>query len=102
MRISTLGWALLLAVAVAGTALATGGGKVLMYGGGGQGKVIFDGRTHAAAGLACRDCHTAPALFPTRKQALITMADHAEPKACFACHNGNRAFADCAKCHRKL
>jgi phosphate transport system substrate-binding protein len=64
--------------------------------------VIFDGRTHASAGLACQACHTAPALFPMRKQALITMADHGEPRACFACHDGRQAFHDCEKCHRKL
>lgn len=102
MRLATAGWIVLLLVALAGTAAATGGGKILMYGGGGQGKVVFDGRTHASAGLACASCHTDPALFATHKQARITMADHGEPKACFACHNGQKAFNDCGKCHRKF
>jgi phosphate transport system substrate-binding protein len=100
MRLATAGWILLLLAALAGTAAATGGGKVLIYGGAGQGKVVFDGRTHASAGLVCRDCHTE--IFEMRKQALITMADHGEPKACFACHNGTKAFNQCEKCHRKF
>jgi thiosulfate reductase cytochrome b subunit len=102
MRLATAGWIVLLLVVLAGTAAATGGGKVVMYGGGGQGKVIFDGRTHASAGLVCTNCHTAPALFQTRKLALIAMADHGAPKACFACHNGQKAFRDCEKCHRRF
>ncbi len=81
-------------------ALATGGGKALLYGGAGQGRVIFDGRTHASAGLVCNDCHTK--LFETRKKALITMEDHSKEKACFACHNGKRAFSDCGSCHRQI
>ena len=102
MRAATAGWIALILVALAGSAAATGGGKVLMYGGGGQGKVIFDGRTHASAGLACVDCHTRPALFPTRKQALVTTDDHTRPTACFGCHDGQKTFADCEKCHRKF
>jgi thiosulfate reductase cytochrome b subunit len=84
---------------MANLACATYADKLIAYGGGGQGKVIFDGRTHAAAGLTCNECH--PALFQTRKQALLTRADHQEAKGCFACHDGNRAFAECIKCHRK-
>jgi thiosulfate reductase cytochrome b subunit len=95
----TAGWAILLLLFVSGAA-ATGGGQVVLYGGAGHGKVIFDGRTHASAGLVCNDCHTAPALFPMRKQALITRPAHSESKACFACHNGQRAFLTCEQCHR--
>ena len=91
---------MLILVALAGSAAATGGGKVLTYGGWGQGKVIFDGRTHASAGLGCTDCHTTPALFQMRKQALTTVDDHSRPTACFACHNGQKSFNDCEKCHR--
>jgi phosphate transport system substrate-binding protein len=79
---------------------AVDGGRVLFYGGAGQGRVIFDGRTHASAGLRCNDCHSA--LFETRKKALITMDDHSAGKACFACHDGKRAFSDCNQCHRKI
>ncbi|HEY3308966.1 MAG TPA: c(7)-type cytochrome triheme domain-containing protein [Desulfuromonadaceae bacterium] len=78
---------------------ATYADKLIAYGGGGQGKVIFDGRTHAAAGILCTECH--PALFATRKQALLTKADHDQAKGCFACHNGSKVFAECGKCHRK-
>jgi phosphate transport system substrate-binding protein len=85
---------------VGGAALAVPGGKVLFYGGAGQGKVIFDGRTHASAGLACKDCHSA--LFATKKQALITLADHDSPRACFGCHDGQKAFHACGGCHRRL
>jgi phosphate transport system substrate-binding protein len=102
MRLAMAGGTLLLLAALVATAAATGSGKVLLYGGAGQGKVVFDGRTHASAGLACADCHTAPALFPMRKLALITMDDHGRPTACFTCHNGLNAFNDCQKCHRKF
>jgi phosphate transport system substrate-binding protein len=88
--------ALLLCSSLVGTALATYADQLIAYGGAGQGKVVFDGRTHAGVGLLCIDCH--PSLFPTRKQALITMADHTESRGCFSC---SIAFAECAKCHRK-
>ncbi len=83
----------------AGVACATHD-KALLYGGAGQGKVIFDGRLHASKGMLCNDCHGA--LFGTAKKALITMDDHEKPVACFACHNGTRAFNDCELCHRKF
>ncbi len=83
-----------------GGAGATGDGKSLLYGGAGQGKVIFDGRTHASAGFVCNDCHLQ--IFQTAKKALITMDDHNNGKACFSCHNGTKAFNECGKCHRKF
>lgn len=85
---------------IANTVLATGGGKALLYGGAGQGKVIFDGRVHASKGFVCKDCHGG--IFDTHKKALITMDDHSKPKACFVCHNGTKAFAECDQCHRKF
>jgi phosphate transport system substrate-binding protein len=91
---------LLTVLIVAGGAWATGGGKGLLYGGAGQGKVIFDGRTHAAAGFVCNDCHFQT--FQTAKKALITMNDHSTGTACFSCHNGTKAFNECEKCHRKF
>jgi phosphate transport system substrate-binding protein len=81
-------------------AFSVDGRNSVTYGGGGEGKVFFDGRTHASAGLRCNDCHTA--LFEMKKKALITMEDHGSGKACFACHDGRRAFFDCTKCHRKV
>jgi c(7)-type cytochrome triheme protein len=102
MRLAMAGGILLLLAALVATATATGSGKVLRYGGAGQGTVVFDGRTHASAGLACADCHTTPTLFQMRKQALITTDDHGRPTACFSCHNGLKTFNDCEKCHRKF
>jgi len=84
----------------AGGAGATGDGKQLLYGGAGQGKVVFDGRTHASAGFVCNDCHLQT--FQTAKKALITMDDHKTDKTCFSCHNGTKAFNECEKCHRKF
>lgn len=92
--------AVLMLLAGVSTAFAIGQGKSLIYGGAGQGKVIFDGRIHAAKGYVCTDCHSA--LFETRKQAKITMDDHFKEVKCFACHNGSKAFADCNQCHRQL
>ncbi len=79
---------------------ATDQGKTLRYAGWGEGKVVFDGRTHAGKGLVCNDCHLK--LFATRKRALITVDDHEQGSQCFACHDGSKAFNDCASCHRKL
>jgi phosphate transport system substrate-binding protein len=95
--------ALLLAAAalaaLSSAAIATPG-DTLIYRGGAQGKVVFDGRMHAAQGLQCSACHSA--LFPTQRVGRITMADHGTDKACFACHNGKRAFDTCASCHRQV
>lgn len=92
---------LLLAIAafaaLSSAAIATPG-DTLVYRGGAQGKVVFDGRMHAAQGLSCSACHSG--LFATQRMGRITMADHATAKACFACHDGKRAFATCTSCHR--
>jgi c(7)-type cytochrome triheme protein len=89
--------ALAVAAAAASDVLAVDGNNALGYRGGAQGRVIFDGRTHAAKGLACGACHTK--LFPTRKTGLITFADHGSDGKCFACHNG-RQTSTCTDCHR--
>ena len=91
--------ALLFVIAAGGAAFSTMD-KALIYGGAGQGKVIFDHPVHASRGMVCNDCHTA--LFDTQKKALITMDDHSSGKKCFACHNGRKAFNDCTQCHRKF
>lgn len=92
--------ALLLA---AGPAAATGE-RTLVYRGGGQGTVVFDGRLHAGKGYVCNDCHRqwrdGAQLFATRKQARIDRAAHGGNTQCFACHDGKVAPADCARCHR--
>ena len=53
----------------AGNAPAVGPDKTITWGGGGKGKVLFDGRKHAEKGYVCKDCH--PGLF-TRKFGLFT------------------------------
>ncbi len=94
------GFLVLLAFAgLAPSAMATSG-ETLRYGGGGEGRVTFDGRLHAAKGYVCNDCHLK--LFPTQKKGLITLADHKTDKACFACHNGTVAFKTCDNCHRDV
>jgi len=76
----------------------------LLYRGGGEGRVIFDHRLHAAKGYVCLDCHTDYAgtgkqLFQTRKQGLIDRAVHNRNESCFACHNDSVASGDCSVCH---
>ncbi|MBP8626232.1 MAG: hypothetical protein KBE27_01575 [Syntrophorhabdaceae bacterium] len=72
--------------------------RVLLYGGGGQGRVTFDHRVHASKGMVCNDCHAT--LFDTQKKALFTMDDHYSDKKCFGCHDGKKAFNECGECHR--
>lgn len=85
------------------SAFAVPAGKSVEYAGGGAGKVVFDGKTHADKGLKCADCH--PANFKMKKgEAKLTMADMNAGKNCGACHkDGGKAFPakDCAKCHKK-
>ncbi len=83
------------------SAFAVPAGKTVEFAGGGAGKVMFDGKTHADKGLKCADCH--PAVFPMKKGP-VTMADINAGKSCGACHkDGGKAFPakDCAKCHKK-
>lgn len=85
----------------AGAVFSMPDGKVTLYGGAGQGQVMFSAQTHASHGFMCNDCHLG--LFPTARQALITMEDHEGGKdKCFSCHNETVAFYDdCQKCHGK-
>ncbi len=83
------------------SAYAVPAGKTVEFAGGGAGKVVFDGKTHADKGLKCADCH--PGAFPMKK-APVTMADINAGKSCGTCHkDGGKAFPakDCAKCHKK-
>lgn len=70
-----------------------------------NGKVVFDGKSHATAGLKCPDCHTK--IFQMKKDAgKMKMADINAGKGCGTCHNGNKGFkssdaANCTKCHKK-
>jgi c(7)-type cytochrome triheme protein len=84
---------------------ATERGKTIVYRGGGQGRVVFDGHVHSAKGYTCRDCHTDYAktgrqLFETQRKGLISTIDHENRTKCFVCHNGLTAFYKCEGCHR--
>jgi c(7)-type cytochrome triheme protein len=83
---------------------ATEHGKTIVYRGGEQGRVVYDGRVHSGKGYSCRDCHTDFArtgkqLFETQKKGLISLPDHDTDTKCFACHNEKIAFASCEGCH---
>ena len=104
MRITVLLLTVLIAVAFVGSAFAVPAGKTVEFAGGDNGKVVFDGKVHADAGLKCTDCHTK--IWPMKKGAEMKMADINGGKYCGVCHNGQKAFktndpANCAKCHKK-
>jgi c(7)-type cytochrome triheme protein len=106
MKAVTLVLAIIIAVALVGTAMAVSKGKTIEYAGGPMGKVVFDGTTHAEKGLMCGKCHTDPfgPPAPHKERMKMTMEDHDAGKLCFKCHNGTDAFAskdNCAKCHKK-
>ncbi len=102
-KIFVLALVVVVSLALAMTAFAVPAGKTVEFAGGGAGKVVFDGKTHADKGLKCADCH--PGVFKMKKGAdKVTMADINAGKACGTCHkDGGKAFAakDCAKCHKK-
>jgi c(7)-type cytochrome triheme protein len=70
-----------------------------------MGKVVFDGKNHAEAGMKCEDCHSK--IFKMRKgSTVMTMTDITAGKFCGTCHNGTKAFAakdkgNCEICHSK-
>ena len=90
-------------VILAGNASAVGPDKTITWAGGGEGKVMFDGRKHAEKGYNCKNCH--PGLFSMKYGAAkITHAKLKQGQYCGACHNGNLAFstvdqAKCFACH---
>lgn len=91
--------------ASAGMSLAVPSGKKVVFSGGERGKVIFDGKKHADAGIACEVCHLeSPTLFQMQKGAdQISMKDMHNDRYCGSCHNGTKAFdnKECDKCHIK-
>lgn len=105
MRIMTTIGAALMLVAFPCILMAVPPGKTVEYTGGGQGKVIFDGKFHHDKGFQCANCHTK--IFSMKKgSAKITMAEMNIGKFCGACHNGAKAFktntpANCSLCHKK-
>lgn len=87
---------------LAGTALAVPPGKNVEFAGGDEGKVTFDGKTHATAGQKCNNCH--PKVFKMKKGATKITAPHKPGEFCGSCHDGTKAFAqegNCGKCHKK-
>lgn len=84
-----------------GLAMAVSKEKKIEYDEKTTGKVVFDGKAHADAGLKCKDCH--PTLFKMKKGDKLTKADMKAGKSCGACHDGKKAFGltECAKCHKK-
>ena len=104
MRITVLLLTLIVAIAFVGSAFAVPPGKTVEYAGGAQGKVVFDGKTHADKGSKCNDCHTK--VFQMKKGSFkMTKEEHGSGKFCGACHDGKKAFAqdeaNCGKCHKK-
>jgi c(7)-type cytochrome triheme protein len=111
MKIATIFLSILVALAFVGSAMAVAPGKTVEYPGADQGKVTFNGDTHAAKqGLKCADCHPKP--FGMKKGSFkMTKEDHGKPDYCGKCHdgkehNGKVVFSqsdekDCGKCHMK-
>jgi c(7)-type cytochrome triheme protein len=92
------------AVMFVGSALAVAPDKKIEYAGGTLGKVVFDGKTHSKT--KCNECHVSPKIWPMKKGAKLTQADHVAGKSCGSCHDGKKAFDvaakdGCGKCHKK-
>ncbi len=84
----------------ASNVLAVPPGKIVIWEGGGQGAVKFEGTEHAEKGYKCESCH--PSLFEMKKgSAKMTMDLLNKGQFCGACHNGKVAFStsDTGKCH---
>ena len=105
MRIITTLCAGLILIAFISVALAVPPGKTVEYGGGGHGKVIFDGKLHHDKGFQCANCHTK--IFSMKKgSAKITLSEMSAGRFCGVCHNGIKAFKvnapeNCSMCHKK-
>lgn len=84
--------------------LAVTAGKTITWDGGGQGRVIFEGKEHAEEGYTCNACH--PALFQMKKGATAMMMDALNKgRFCGHCHDGRTAFStsdrnECHECHK--
>lgn len=103
MKKTVIFMVLLISVALIGNAFAVSPGKSVPYDSK-MGKVTFDGKTHADAGLKCADCH--PKMFQMKKGTFKMDVPHKAGANCGACHDGTKAFsqmdaANCKKCHKK-
>ncbi len=104
MKLLTILLTFAIAVVFIGSTMASPPGKTVEYEGGVAGKVIFDGKTHADAGLKCIDCH--PKLFQMKIGTFKMPAPHKAGELCGVCHDGTKAFGQvnpdtCVKCHKK-
>lgn len=88
----------IMALASSGPAQAVPPGFTIEFDGNGEGKVTFTGARHTGPGMHCSNCHME--LFYVSRSSQITRADHRRRQACFACHDGERAFASKANCDR--
>jgi c(7)-type cytochrome triheme protein len=103
MKVLTLALTALTILAMVGAAMAVAPDKTAEWETS-MGKVTFDGKSHAEAGLSCMECH--PKVFQMKTGSSdATMADHnSNEKYCWVCHNGEKAFetkGNCNKCHVK-
>ncbi len=89
-------------------AFAIAPGRTVVWEGGGEGRVVFDGTLHKKKGFRCHDCHTR--VFANMKSgsppSRMSMKEMSEGKLCGACHDGKAAFsandkANCSRCHKK-
>ncbi len=89
------------------TAFAMSCGTVTVYGGGGAGQVVFDGKLHSEKGLNCVDCHEgrafSSALFEMKKGAdVMSMRKMELGRSCGYCHPVSmNDTLTCDKCHKK-
>lgn len=86
-------------------ALAVPASKTLEFTKSSMGKVTFEGKVHAEAGIKCKECHNKET-FPKMKQGTVTikMDEIYAGKLCGVCHNGKRAFSakgNCKRCHKR-
>ena len=92
--------AVLLAAWSGGLVWAVPPGLTVEFDGNGEGKVTFAGARHTGKGMHCSNCHMD--VFYVSRSSQITRADHKRKVFCFACHDGERAFAarkNCERCH---
>ncbi|MEE9524168.1 MAG: c(7)-type cytochrome triheme domain-containing protein [Thermodesulfovibrionales bacterium] len=78
-------------------------GKKVIYNGGEEGKVEFNGKDHRIRGNSCIQCH--PDIFIMKGHIKMTMAEIFANKYCGACHNGTDGFdakkkENCNRCHK--
>lgn len=93
--------AMLLSAAISG---AVPPGKVLVFSGGAQGKVVFNGTSHSEAGYWCSNCHTEIFSINPPERIKISLGDHVPGRLCGVCHNGAKTFSvddkkTCGRCH---